>query len=138
MKGTVKINNDPKTRTFIVPVTFTTKILTPGVGNWAAYPVLKFAVDKDAKRYSVRLFNFNGTWTNAPEGQVIAWNAGKLPPTYYSIYPETLDIDGGEQYVVLGRTWCGGACDESVTNEWIAKYKEGFGSALGEVTITLK
>ena len=138
VKGTVKINNDPKKKIFIVPVTYTTKILTPGVGNWAAYPTVQFAVEDSAKSYQVRLFHFTGTWGNVLEGKVYAWDAGKLPKTPYNIYPETLDINGGQYYMVFDRTWCGGACDASITNEWIAKYKEGMGSPLTEVTITFK
>lgn len=138
VKGTVKINNDPKKRIFIVPVTYIAKILTPSVGNWAAFPVVQFAVDNDATRYQVRLFHFTGTATNAPEGQVYAWDAGTLPNTPYNIYPETLDINGGQYYMVFGRTWCGGLCDSSKADEWIARYKTIYGSPRAEVTITLK
>jgi|GEM_PF-701573 len=137
--GTVKINNDPKKKIFIVPVTYTKKILTESVGNWAVFPTVKFAVEDSAKSYSVRLLHFTGTWTNPPEGKVYTWEAGTLPNTPYNIYKETFDIDGGQQYMVWGRTWCGGACDESKTTEWIAKYETGYGSsAIGEVTVTLK
>lgn len=137
--GTIKIKNDPKTRTLIVPVTYTTKILTPSVGNWAVFPTVKFPVDTGATKYSVRLFNFTGTSPRPPEGVVYTWNVDKLPPTTYHIYPETLDVKEGTCYMVFGRTWCGGACDESSTDKWIANYKKGYGpSPQAEVTIFLK
>ena len=137
VKGTVKINNDSKKKIFIVPVTFTAKILTPGKGNWAVFPTVQFAVDKDAKSYQVRLFHFTGTSKTPPEGTVYAWDAGKYPNTPYN-YNNTFDIEGGQYYMVFGRTWCGGACDASRATEWIANYKKLYGSPLAEVTITLK
>jgi hypothetical protein len=138
-KGTVKINNDPRTKTFVVNVTYTTKILTPSVGNWAAFPTVQFPAEADAKSYKVRLFNFSGTFASPPEGRIYSWDAGKLPPTPYNIYPETFDVKDGNYYMVFGRTWCGGACDESSTATWIANYKKGYGtSPKAEVTIFLK
>lgn len=138
-ESTIKINNDPKKKTFIVAVDYFKKILTPSVGNWAVFPGIRFDVDSNAKSYSVRLFNFTGTFVSPPENVVYTWEAGKLPPTPYNIYAPTFDIDGGMQYMVWGRTWCGGPCDESGTATWIANYKKGYGpSPKAEVTVTLK
>jgi hypothetical protein len=139
VQGTVKINNDPKKKVFIVSVDYFKKILTPSVGNWAVFPGIRFDVDSNAKSYSVRLFNFTGTFVSPPENVTYTWEAGKLPPTPYNIFAPTFDIDGGMQYMVWGRTWCGGACDESHTATYIANYKKGYGpNPKAEVTVTLK
>lgn len=137
-EGTVKINNDEKKKIIVVNVTYTKKILTPSVGNWAVFPTAKFPVEADATKYSVKLFDFTGTFVSPPEGRVYTWDVGKLPPTPYNIYPETFDVDGGQVYMVFGRTWCGGRCDESGTETWITNYKKGYGSPKAEVTYYLK
>lgn len=138
VKGTVNILNDPKKITLIVPVTYTSKILTPSVGNWAVFPTVKWAVDPEADSYKVTLYNFSGTQNSPPEGATYSWRAGTRPPTPYNIFPETFDIDGGMQYMVFGRTWCGGRCDESSTGTWIANYRSLWGDPSAEVIITLK
>lgn len=138
VKGTVKIVNDPKKITLIVPVTYTKKILTPSVGNWAVFPTVKWAVNPEAESYKVTLYNFNGTQSSPPEGSSYSWKVGVRPPTPYNIFPETFDVDGGMQYMVFGRTWCGGPCDGGNTETWIANYKKLWGAPSAEVIITLK
>lgn len=136
--GTVKINNDPKKKIIVVPVTYFKRILTPAVGNWAAFPGVEFPLEKDAEKYSVKLFNFTGTFASPPEGVVYTWNVGTRPPTPYNIYPETFDVHGGQQLMVWGRTWCGGLCPESNADTYISRYKAGYGSPSAEVTYYLK
>jgi hypothetical protein len=121
-------------RSITVDVTWHKAILVPSVGNWALWSMAKFPVDNNAKSYKVRLFGFNGTASNALEGKTYAWNAGTLPPTPYNIFPETKDIKDGHYYMAFDRTWCGGACPESTTDQWLANLKKGYGAPKAEVT----
>lgn len=123
------------TKSVTIPVSYSTKILTPATGNWAVFPTVKFPTDSKAKSYKVRLFGFTGTFASPPEGKIYTWDTGELPPTPYNIYKETFDIKDGYQYMVFGRTWCGGACDSTSVIPWIENYKKGYGpDPMGEVT----
>ncbi|MBO9657284.1 MAG: hypothetical protein J7527_00500, partial [Chitinophagaceae bacterium] len=134
--GTVKIDNDDKKKIIEVPLTYMSGCWTEG--NCYTYPVAVFQMEDSAKKYKVMFYNFTGTSVNAPEGETFSWNKGQHPPTYYSTYYSTYDINGGNYYISLGRTWCAGptnGCNMGNTGTWEARYRELYGTAVrAEVT----
>jgi hypothetical protein len=126
--------NDPKPgsgRSVTVDITYVSGLIE-NTNSWATWPVAIFPTDAKAVSYKVRLYGFNGTATNVPEGQITIWKAGELPPTDYNIYKSTKDIKDGKYYFTLSRTWCSGC---TKTNpDWEAKYKIAYGTPKAEVT----
>ena len=122
-------------RTITVDMTYHTGVIS-GTTSWAAWPMIKFPVDNNAKSYKVRLYGFSTTLSGL-EGKVYMWNAGAKPPTPYDVFPATKDIKDGNYYMVVDRTWCSGdpsACNENKANEFVATYRAGWGNPKGEVT----
>ncbi len=104
--------------------------------SWAAWPMVNFPVDNNAKSYKVRLYGFKTTLSGL-EGKIYTWQAGQLPPTSYNIFPDTKGIKDGNYYMSVDRTWCSGApsaCNESAALEFVATYKLNWGSPKAEVT----
>lgn len=134
--GSVKIDNDEKKKIIRLKMTYLNGCWQEG--NCYTHPVAVFPYEDSAKKYKVVFYNFTGTNTAAPEGQTYTWNKGAAPPTYYSTYPETKDINGGNYYISLGRTWCAGppsGCNIGSTAEWVARYNELYGTGvMAEIT----
>ncbi|SEK17852.1 hypothetical protein [Parapedobacter koreensis] len=131
IKGSININNDENKRIIHQPMTYYSGAWAEG--NWFTYPLVIFPVDEDAKRYSVKFYNFSGTAANPPEGATYTWSAGQSPPTYYAVFPDTKDISGGSYYVSLSRTWCAGppsGCNAGNAAEWEARYREMYGTGV--------
>jgi len=123
------------TRVITVDLTYHTGLIT-GTTSWAAWPMIKFPVDNNAKSYKVRLYGFSTT-VSGLEGKVYTWKAGDAPPTPYNVFPNTKDIKDGYYYMVVDRSWCSGdpsGCNENTANEFVARYKAGWGNPKGEVT----
>lgn len=138
-EGTVKINNDPKKKIVVIPFTFYETILTPSVGNWALYSVVKIPLVDTTLKYSVKAFNYTGTAGTVYEGRVYSWNAGQVPPGDYPLFSTTFGVDSGSVYLSTGRTWCGGPCDYGTSvAQWKARSIELWGHPLAEVTYYLK
>ncbi|MGN6416550.1 MAG: hypothetical protein ACTHMC_03590 [Pseudobacter sp.] len=136
VSGTVKIENDEKKKIIHVPLTYLNGCWTEG--NCYTYPVAVFKVEDSAKKYRVRFYNFTGIINIGDNEYVYSWDKDKVPPTYYSTYPETKDIKGGNYYISTSRTWCTGppsGCNSGSSAEWVARYRELYGtSVMAEVT----
>lgn len=118
-------------RSVTVDITYVSGLIENS-SSWATWPVAIFPVDAQAVSYKVRLYGFNGTSTNVPEGKITTWKAGELPPTDYNIYASTKDIKDGNYYFTVGRTWCSG-CTQA-NPDWLVNYKKLFGTPKAEVT----
>lgn len=134
--GTVKIDNDEKKKIIQVNLTYLNGCWQEG--NCYTYPVAVFPYEEAAIKYKVMFYNFTGTSGNPPEGNTYTWNKNAAPPTPYSTFPDTKDINGGSYYVCIGRTWCSGAptsCNIGRTAEWVANYNGLYGTEVrAEVT----
>jgi len=134
--SSVRIDNDERKKVIRVKMTYMNGCWNEG--NCYTYPVAVFPLEDTAVKYKVMFYNFTGTSANSPEGRTYSWSKGGVPPTTYSTYPETKDVNGGNYYICLGRTWCAGptaGCNMGSTAEWVSNYNRLYGTGvMAEVT----
>ncbi len=136
VEAIVKINNDDKKRIIHSPVIYYRESYTvQGYASGGVSATVLVPPDSDAKRYTVRLYNFTGKWQNSPEGRVLSWNQGQNPPMDW--IPPSMANTGGMidniYYLTFNTTTCFGCKDYSL-DEFESRYQEGYGNAMGEIT----
>ncbi|RYF90866.1 MAG: hypothetical protein EOO03_02735 [Chitinophagaceae bacterium] len=118
------------------PATGTTKVFIQeieyvkgkieGSESWATWPVAKFKVDGYAVKYSVKILQ---------SGKVFTWEKGDTVDAAYHIYPGANDVNEGNIYVGLGRTWCS-ACN-TYNPEWEQNYRSNVFDISSKVEVTV-